>query len=535
MNDATLLADWVRAIRELARRAGDHQVLEALETEAGAFRRDGIHVVFAGGANSGKSTRINALLGRNLLPVSSLRSTVGVSVHHGDDSAIGNTEYVAPNEWLAAAGICILERPPLDAGDADLDAVIRATLRGADAVVLIIDALMPVTRVDAALLAECVRRALPVIITLSKFDHLSADERTSVIEYVQRYVAGAGLEVPLIVTDATHGIEDLRAAIDAVVASTDFAQVRRRQASDALLDLASALELTIHGGLNAQTVTDGERAEELRRKEQRLEAQTLAWMQIEQRLSVRRQKVDEQVREYLATNRASALDSLAFELERSSDVHQWWTHDLPHRLQREIRSVSSQVSNSISRQVAGDVRWLHEELHRQFKFPLAAPLGDPAMDVEEVVVTPSSVALVNMQKFRVVSRIGTAATVVLAGIALAHTGVAGATIAISSLAGLAADQIAQRIAAKDRSGVRTELDRVLQRAWLDLAAQVSAKLKSGYDDLVTGLKKEQARWRESQMQALRATTPASAAIDWPGLLEQMQTLATAIATKGDAS
>jgi GTPase Era involved in 16S rRNA processing len=537
MNNATLLADWVRKVRELARRAGRNDMLELLDVEVAGFRRDAIHVVVAGGANTGKSARINMLLGRSVLPVSAMPSSASVVIRHGAEEAAASSEgeITLAHDWLHTTGIYLFERLPLDASDDETDGVIRAVLRGADVMILIVDALMPVTRVDAVLLAECARRGLPVAIVVSKCDLLSADERAAVLEYVQQHLERIGLHSSLLATDLTTDGSELRAVVESILASADLEGIRVRQVQEALGALMANLELAAHRGVEAQALTEAERAAEIRRQEQKLEAQSLVWTQIEQQLTVRRQKVDETVREQLNTHRVSILERWAFDLEHTGDVHRWWTSDLPYRLRQDLRAVSLQISNAIGRQVAGDIRWLHEELHRRFKLPVAAALAEPTIELDEVEVVPPDVPLADMQKFRIVSRVGAAATVVLASIALAYSGVAVATIAISSMVGLAADQIAQRVAVRDRGAVRVELDRVLQRAWLDLAEQAVARLKSGYDGVVAALKREQERWLDSQALALRNTAPAAAPVDWRDVLEAARALTADIAPKGDAA
>jgi GTP-binding protein EngB required for normal cell division len=545
MNTSTQVADWVRAIHDLTRRASLPNALAAIDVQTTQVRHEMTQITVTGGANSGKSTCINGLLGKPILPTSSIRSLAAIAVQSGDNEELvidGHAQPIAAlastqrrtsiasvfvqDEWLSAGGIRLLEQPPLDATDDDLDAVLKATLRGADIVVLLINALMPVTRVDSALINECVRRGLPLIVSVAKLDELSPEERDSVTEYTKRYLAAASVDLT--------PIDRLREAIEATLVSTDVAAVRMRQTKDALLDILEQLELAAHAGLDAETMNAGQRTAAMKKREEKLESQNLAWLQIEQRLSVRRQKVDEQIRDHLAVTRANTLENLSYQLEKTSDINQWWTRELPFGLHRELSNVSSQISGSISRQIAGDVRWLQEELHRQFKYPLSASLPEPAMGFDEVGIPPSNVALANMQKFRVVSRLGTVATVLLASVALAQLGFIGATIAVSSLAGLAADQLAQRVTVKDRGSVRSELDRVVQRVWLDYAAEVSAKLKNGYDQLLLALKKEQARWNESQIQALRATpSTEGAAVDWQSVLDQTQTLAAEIGAGGN--
>ena len=549
-----MLSDWVRAIRDLARRTGLEELLDAADIEMANFRRDRIYVVFAGGANCGKSTRINGLLGRKILPVSSMRSSAGISIWAGEDegavidgekkplSALGdihqqvppkNVEVSLTHEWLNTKRLCIVERLPLEASDDDVVSTLEETLCGADLVVHLIDALMPVSRIDAALLAECSSRDLPLIVALSKGDHLSNEERSTVLQYVIKHVAETGLKVSVIDTEANTSSDDLRASIDNLVQSIDLTKVRLQQSKEGLLRVLDKLELAAHAGLEAQDMNSRERATELKKREQQFEAQDLGWTDIEQRLEVRRHKVDDQVRQHLDHTRAATLDALLFDLERSRNVRQWWDKDLHFRLQRELKVISSQVSNSISRHVAGDIRWLQEQLHRRFNFPISAPLAEPVISVNDVQIDPSHVALANMRSLRIASRIGTAATVALAGLVLREARIGGVILAVSSISGLVAEQIAQRLTDKDRSAIRAELDRFIQKVWLEYASQISERLKCGYEEIINSMKKEQERWHESQRLALSRALEDAPNVDWQHVLTQTQALAAKMIRRGD--
>ncbi len=551
----TVLSDWVRSFRDLARRAGRTDLLEAAHGEVARLRRDGIYLIFAGGTNFGKSTRINALLGRSILPVSSMRSTSGISIRVGkSETAVidgetkpfsvldtilqkepaADVEVSLTSDWLEANRLCLVERPPLDASDEDLESILGATLRGADMVVHLVNALMPINHLDAALLTECARRELPVIVVVSKGDHLSTEDRSTVLQHVERHIAGSGLKAPVIDTEAAAGIEDLREAIDTLVASVDVARIRLRQSKEGLFTALDQLELVARAGLEAQELNSRKRSGERKKRQQGFEAQDLLWTEIEQCFEARRHKLDEQVRQHLERNRAATLEALLFDLERSRNVGQWWNRDLSFRLQRELKGVSGQVSSSISRLVAGDIRWLQEQLRDNFKLPLSAPFVDPGIAVDDIEIEPSDVALADMRNLRVASRLGTAATVILAGLVLTQASIGGIMLAVSSMSGLAADQIAQKLTDKDRSAVRGELDRLVQQVWLDRATQISARLKNGYDEIIVAMKREQENWHESQELALSRPTEAANAVDWQQLLEDTQALAAKMMRRGEA-
>lgn len=547
-------SDWVRAVRDLARRAGRTELLDAADDAVANLHRDGVHLIFVGGTNSGKSTRINALLDRSVLPVSSMRSTAGFSIRAGKSEAAvidGETQPVSAlatihrqvlatdvevsldDDWLEASRLYVVERPPLDATDEDVESILGSALGGADMIVHLVNALMPVSHSDAALLTECARRELPVIVVISNGDHLSTEERSTVLQHVEKHVTATGLKAPIIETEAVAGIEDLRTLIETLAASVDVARIRRQQLKENLLEVLDQLELAARAGLEAEELSSHERSTELRERQQEFEAKSLGWTELEQRLDLRRLEVVERVRQRLESDREKTLEALFFELERSRNVKQWWNRDLPYQLQRELERISGRISSSISHQVTGDIRWLQEQLHRQFELPLAAQFVDPAIAVDKVEIEPSDVVLADMRNLRVASRLGTAATVILAGLVLTQASLGGIVLAVSSMSGLAAEQIVQRLTDKDRSAVRSELDRLVQQVWLDRAKQISAGLKHGYDGIISSMKREQENWYEAQKLALRRPSDATA-VDWQQLLEETQVLAAKMMRRVEA-
>lgn len=554
MDDFTRMSEATRSIQRLAQRTGLTSILDELGIDENIQLAGGARVVVVGGVNVGKSTLINALVGRDVLPISLARSTVGISIYPGNDeavqidgqrlplTAVKSTRATAhsadilvtlSNKWLEAGDLRLVERAPLDASDADLDSMIEASLRSADAIVIVIDALMPVTRTDAAVLVECADRWLPVIVALSKGNHLAAEERVAVLEHVERHVASAGLDSPVIDTEAMGGIERLRGAIDESVAVVDLVGLRLRRRRRALLSALKVLELAAQAGLEIETTNARDREFEGKKRQYRVEAEALEWAEIEQRLSASRQKLDEWVRGDLERSCAAIRGEIFADLERTEDVRQWWERDLPARLQRELRAVFAQVSGTISDHVARDIRWAQDELDRLFRISRVAEFGQPRVDVGGVAIEPPSISLSKTRALRIASRIGTAATLVLAGVALTHAGWAGAALAAPALAGLAADEIARRVAAKDRDAVRLEVERLLQRAWLDYSTQISAELRSSYDAILSTVKAEQETWRRKQLAVAPGPPAARDSIDWQHVLGEIARLVSEIDEKED--
>ena len=551
-------AQWLRAVRNLARRAGRAENITALTARIEQLGADTACVGLIGSTNCGKSGRVNALVGRALMPVGPLPSLLAATVSACPEGAVetcsvdgvprpfatlrkesleaaAHAELSVDSAWLRDAAVRLVERRP---GEEPTDAFAEAgsVLLDIDLALIVLDALMPFTRNDALLLGACATARIPLVVVLAKVDLLLPEERPGVLDYVLHQLEALSLAPEIVETavvgDRAEGIEALRGVIDSRLADIDLALIRFHRFREVLLETLEGIALAAHAVINRRREADAERAVEASRGRQRLEDQNLVWMQLEQEISLRRQRLDDQLRAQLMSTREAALDGLLYELEKSNDVRQWWQKDLPFRLQRELRGIAGQLSGMMTRQSAADVRWLQEELHRRFRYPLVAAVGELAISPEAAGVEPPLVNLANMQALRIISRVGIAGTIVLVGTTLARAGSAGlggVTMAVSALAGLAADQLTQRMAARDRASVRGDLDKVVHEAWLAYAAAVSEKLRDGYGAIAAAVRQEQQRWREAQTAALRAPVAAEGELaDWQAILDESARVATEI-------
>jgi hypothetical protein len=257
----------------------------------------------------------------------------------------------------------------------------------------------------------------------------------------------------------------------------------------------------------------------------------MVWMQIEHQLNLRRDKVEEQIRSHLIANQDKTLAFLTYDLDRTNDVKAWWERDMPFRLRHELQAQAAGIAASIDRQLAADRKWLQEELHRQFKYPLALGL-EPGLALDEPGVDGRSLPLADAQKLKVVARVGTAAIVIAAGTLFATAGIGGAVVATSLLAGLAAEQWNMHQTSQNREKVRGELNTLVGRGCVSYASDVSAKLKNWYDKVIESVKQVQGQWQQAQIQALQVAKQkadsAAGRTDWADILRQSEALLSKI-------
>jgi len=554
------MASWLNRARELASECGCPQAVEPVLKALKNRHLDHLTLVVAGGPNAGKSTMVNELLGRQLLPASLLSTPahefiVQPVARPAEERFTANGVQLACDKlvdavkaapagssfslaiadpWLSSLNLRMIEKPALDATDEDIALRSEECLRGADCVLLVIDALTPLRRSETGLLAQCVRRSIPVAVYLAKGDLLAERERAEVLDFVRRHAEAISGEIPVLgclAKDASPGLAAVKTEMNGMIVKMDVAALRNLWVMQALLSALGAVAAGAEAGLEAQQKSHEDRKKQQERRCAAIESQSLGWMQIEQTLDGRRQRVTGLVRDHLASNRDTIIESLEYELDRTPDVKLWWERDLPFRLQRELRGVAGQAAGLLNRQFAEDLRWLQEALRKQFSYSLPV-FSEPGFAIDPVTPSRPEMNLADLHKYSVMTRIGTVGAVIGTGTLLATAGIAAVPMAISVGVGLISEQVVRWHSAKDKEKVRGELSRIVQTAELDYARAVSEKLRESYDRIVSDLKEHQARWLQAQLQAVagldaKGTEPAPR---WAGILQRTNSLVAEIQT-----
>jgi GTP-binding protein len=182
-------------------------------------------VAFAGRSNVGKSSLLNALLGRKQLARTSGTpgKTQALNFYALNPNPQGRPDlyfvdlpgygYAKVSQkqraaWQRLVGRYVTERAEGDDGPGPLKAVVQ-----------LIDSRHPPTKLDEELMAVLLESPAPHLIALTKADKLSANGRQKAVAALDRHLAPYGLSLPVVLTSAEkrQGLGELWSWIDAVV------------------------------------------------------------------------------------------------------------------------------------------------------------------------------------------------------------------------------------------------------------------------------------------------------------------------------
>lgn len=492
-----------------------------------------VDIAIVGSPNVGKSSLINQLLGRSLLPTSVLPDDAVVRIQSSEDptregfSVTGELTnwqtiedfskdmlvladvpvlFLLNDNWLRQHRFCLLEMPPLDVGDEAVETALMPFTLAADCLLLMTDASAPMRRNEVKLLNTCAQQNIPTVVVINKVDRLLPDEVVGMVDYVHKFTQACDANIPVIsFSDRTpntpEDIQTLRDTVVASVASFDLPEVRRQRARYVLTKMLDAITLKINTTL--ESPMSRAQSADIRERQHRVDTQNLEWQRIKQKLNARRRKVDATLTSQLQSNHASLLDGLLYELENTDDFRSWWQRDFTARLAQSMQQTAEQVTMAINQQAIADIEWLQAEAHKQFSFPLEG-LEQPNAKVNVIPTPPKSRVVSDDNMLNIVSRIGVAAATILTRALSTRIGYRNAEVAASVITGLATEQLILRSRSQERENVRDELSATIKQVERAYISSSTQQLEDSYSQIVADLQHQQSRWKQTQAAEIQA-------------------------------
>ncbi|WP_088890017.1 dynamin family protein [Leptolyngbya ohadii] len=568
--DPIQLAAWLRQGRSLAEGfALPGMVAEFAQLEQ-RRRRPGFRLAIVGEFSRGKSTLINRLLEREVLPVGAVPTTATLTAILPDtvdemqvnpglpqvetrplalsswndllavDPSGHDREVLTPvrimldHAWLRSLDVELIDTP--GAGDLSEQraALITDLLSQCDAAVLVVSGTLPFSLTEKSFLEEKVigQHVPQLLVVVSKLDTIDLEERAAVFRTLQERIAQVPPAIPILpahpidaATSETEILAAIRRQIELMAAQDDRRDWRDRQIAGQLTD---CLHQMAKIGTEAVAATSLNRAEQqcqLQQLESELQSADLTWEQLRLTLDQRRLKRDQQLRLHILEVRQELLEGLKLELERTLEPKVWWQRDLPFRVRRELLTVSRKSEEFLLKAIAQDVEWLDSELSQAFAARFSY---SPETAIGKLEIQPDygQLTLTDTKRYRLLTRLGCSGGV-LCGYLF------GGPIGIITSTGIwfLGEQLLSKEVESQRHFLMQELDRCLGNAINIYCSAVSDRLRQLYRQIADDTQREQSVWRASQAEALRASFSTGVDQPWQTLVNQ----ATALKQTIDAS
>ncbi|MBB4710162.1 hypothetical protein BJ965_000044 [Streptomyces luteogriseus] len=581
---ATVTPDWLREARRLAEDHGQEHIREALDLLAAGRGRPAFRIAVVGEFNRGKSTLINRLLGRDLLPTGPLPVTRAPVVIRAcdeeglilgrpdgrrelrklDDDGIWDGLTGTPAEpepgalagapepevtlavaddWLAGLDAELVDTPGVNSGTEEQFEQVRRTAAGSDAVLFVVSALSPMSITERRLLEEEVLcRHVPfVAVVVTMLDLVDGDDREESVRDLGKRVADLG-GLPVLTAPVPGGGEPelaaLRGLVEGYARDSERALWRDRGIAAQVADHCEAMARIATEAEAVGRLPEEEAAERARTERALQESEGRQWEQLRVDLTSRQLHLCTRLREHVQKGRDGIIERLRWDLERASDPGTWWGRDLPVRLGQELSLLARSCERTVLLPgMAADTDWLDGEVARRLPGAARSPLpGTLELTTEPEIAGEVS----SLSRTRLITRLGAQGGSIL-GLLIAtarqsqsgraDSGPSGPPpMLYGSVLSLVGGLLAEAYVRNAAEEQRREVDAVLVRA-VDESAGVFQRravdaLGDVYADVFARLRESHRAWADARRAAVESASASGT--DWARLASDAAELATHI-------
>lgn len=568
---------WAREASGLAASYGLEPLRRRLDQLRAERSRGSFRASVVGEFNRGKSTLVNSLLRRDLLPTGPVpvtRSNVvvragddevvdigwpggriekrpldadaftGLTLDHDPSAVVVGEGEAGPDEprvsvtvdddWLRSLDLELIDTPGTNESRVDRVLQVRRAVVLSDLVVLAVSALSPLSMVERELLRDEVigRHVTHVVVVLTMLDLVDPDEREEAVAALHARVSA--LSPRALVLHGPKAGDELRAAITQR-AGLERASDRNRRWAVQVADVCDVLAQVARDAIDRRALDTDARAAAAAAAEAELRRTATTWEQLRLDLDGCRLRLMEAVTGAVTKRAAELTDQLFLELERSSDPRTWWQRDLPRRLRKELEGINAGLEGMAAKAVANDLVWLQKRAAHE----LGARVSRTTSEVRMPAPAPVTDGEVEDQtrKRRLTRLAGPAATVV----ALLAANVAGTGLPLvwTTIAGTGAavlgEQRVSELTDRQRDEVRRLLHRAVVESFRGFELDADRTVAAVYAQLLDSLRADQRAWQEARLAAIAHERHGAAGPDWDALLTAADGLARTIRTGVDST
>lgn len=497
--------DRTTLLQKLSEELSAKSVFEDFERRVSSLRTDNLRLGIMGQPNTAKTTLVNCLVGISL-PVSTLPSQTNYIISYGADAKtsspndkIRQSTYVnVDSEWLKQNKLIISEINndivPEEATAIDLCSLVSQF----DVCVYLLNAQSALNRTDLFILNNLSDINMPVLLMLSRMDMLSSEDRKEVLDYVKGNVSEFKniilLNIETSIKDAEGTIKD---EINNLIKNANVASIRKNFENFYMTVAISQLFELCQQHIdecNEKQASINKLAED---KLAKLDEKTTEWLRVESTLRQKISLISEKLRGFLSDRKEDMIRRLSHDVDVCGDVKLFWEKDFPFRLEELVRSEMGSATQIVNQELIKVMQWLQDELLKQFRCKISLTTGIVGDRARGAIQNPEEVSIADTQKLKIVTRIGTAATVIAAGALFATSGIGGIIMAVSMVSGLGAEFFMRKQSNDSKEQIKKHIPDIVERANLQLITDYDVKVQDVTNELIAHMQTLKADWAES--------------------------------------
>lgn len=500
--------DKKQLLKKLSEELSAEHVYDEYIKDVSSLNTDNVRLGIMGQPNTAKTTLINGLLGTKL-PVSNLPSQTNYTINYGkvsEDSLVQEnkgTEIVVDSDWLKNHNLSILEINNDIVPDETSPMELCSIISKCDVCIYLINAQSALNRTDLFILNNLKDINMSTILVLSRLDLLSEEDQNEVYTYVKSNISEfTNVSLPLLSDSISKSASVIKDEVDKSLSKVNVKAIRSNfdnfyltiaigqlyEICQAHIDECNEKKHSIE-----QLATD---------KMLKLDEKSTQWLSVESKFRQRISVISDKLRTFMTDRKDDMLRRLSHDVDVCGDVKLFWEKDFPFRLEEMVRSEMGSATQLVNQELVKTIQWLQDELLKQFRCKISLTTGIVNERGKSTIQNADEVPIADIQKLKIVTRIGTAATVIAAGALFATSGIGGIIMAVSMVSGLGAEFFMRKQSNDSKEQIKKHLPDIIERANLQIVTDYESKIHEVTAELISHLQTLKSDWMESSKKTI---------------------------------
>lgn len=450
-HDGAFIAQ-IQKLEKHCQDAGRKDLLEQMAAVKEYLVSDKFTVAVVGEFNRGKSTLVNRLIGKDIIPTSDIpTTTLPIYVSGGEQESLvfktikGQKRYpVAEKSWETIEeerrisggnkaeirlkqNCSLLMEHDLEIIDTPgVNSQIRGDLSMAEKALSVCDcAILPMTAIAAFSESEklfleeriLMKKVPRIMVVLTKLDLVEETQRLSVVESVQRKLEAVNAEIPLYLSaknmvedwEERSGTEAIQKQILTWLHESSHVQLKKEKAIQEMKAVSSDLAAIYKCQLDIIAEKEEKRMEAVEQSKQKLlRSARIQWDSLEVDMLNRCNQNFTWIRSMTEERQQDVIEKLTLELSHVTNPKDWWEKDYPYRIKMEMISLGNVLENNLQNFYTRDVNWLNHFLQEKYG-SVVPPQNQRIADknIFRASLEQEPIELEDMKRSRLISRVGT--------------------------------------------------------------------------------------------------------------------------------
>ena len=569
------IESWIKKSLKLAETMACDEVITALTELDIRWQFPGLRLAFVGEFNRGKSTLLNRLLERDILPVGAKPTTgtlisivagstekmevyipdQGWSVRsleesswndllaseQGQDSLeqLTQVRLTVDHPWLRTIDVELIDTPGAGDLNSSRTTLLCDLLSQCDAAVLLVSATLPFSLTEATFLEqEVLGRHIPnVLVAVSKLDTVDQEQKAELLDIIRERVMEISRVVPIVPIHSldanaseVDALESVRTQIEAMVEKGERRIWRSRKVAGQLVDYLNHIAGLSEAAIKSAHMSAMEKEQALCQLEQEKGKAEIHWEDIRLNLDERRLQHTQKLRQKVLQAKEELIEVYSLDLKKTKDLKNWWENDLPPQLRRDLLSLGNKWSAEILAELSRDFEWVHNEVSQKFYRQITQGNSDLSSTVKPDFNLSQLQLSDNVRNYSFLTGLATSSTaicsLIVSGpvpIQLKATAVV-AGVVLTGVTWVLGDQLSHRKTEDQRRYLSKELVVNLDLIADNYCNQMSERLKELYNQLIKELSQEQKMWQSAWKLALKNSSDTQDISHYNDFLKQVASL-----------